>query len=76
MILNVWPNFGAKQSDIEMFGELFRLPEKFVCPKGSVCSGIEGLYICLHTHACRYSDLIYRFGKLPPVLSMIYDEVA
>ena len=60
-----------------MLGELLRLPEKFVCPQDSVCSGTEGLCICLKrlAYPCRYSDLIYRFGKLPPVLSMIHNEV-
>lgn len=69
--------FRCRKSDIEMLGELLRLPEKFVCPQGSVCSGTEGLCICLKrlAYPCRYSDLIYRFGKPPPVLSMIYNEV-
>ncbi|CAB3991852.1 Hypothetical predicted protein [Paramuricea clavata] len=57
--------------------QLLNLPPKFVCPQGSVCSGIEGLCICLKrlAYPCRYSDLIYRFGKPPPVLSMIHNEV-
>ena len=69
--------FRCRKSDIEMLGELLRLPQKFVCPQGSVCSGTEGLCICLKrlAYPCRYSDLIYRFGKPLPVLSMIYNEV-
>ena len=68
--------FRCQKSDIEMLGELLRLSQKFVCSKGSVCSGTEGLCICLKrlAYPYRYSDLIYRFGKPPPVLSMIYNE--
>ena len=69
--------FRCRKSDIEMLGELLRLPERFVCLQGSVSSGIEGLCISLKrlAYPCRYSDLIYRFGKPPLVLSMIYNEV-
>lgn len=56
---------------------LLNIPPKFVCPHGSVCSGIEGLCLWLKRleYPCRYSDLIYRFGKPPPVLGMIHNEV-
>lgn len=71
--------FRCRKSDIEMLGELLNLPPKFVCPHGSVYvySGIEGLCLWLKRleYPCRYSDLIYRFGKPPPVLSMIHNEV-
>ena len=75
--LECMAEFRCRKSDIEMLGELLRLPQKLVCPQGSVCSGTEGLCICLKrlAYPCRYSDLIYRFGKPPPVLSMIYNEV-
>lgn len=43
----------------------------------TLCNGIEGLCIALKrlAYPCRYSDLIYRFGKPSPVLSLIYNEV-
>ena len=35
--------FRCQKSDIETLGELLRLPQRFICPRGSVWSGIEGL---------------------------------
>ena len=60
-----------------MLGEILGLPERFVCYQGTICDRIEGLCIVLKRPAypCRYSDLIYRFGKPVPVLSMIHNEV-
>jgi hypothetical protein len=67
--------FRCQKSDIETLGELLRLPQRFICPQGSVC--IVGLCICLKrlAYPCPNSDLIHRFGKPPPVLSMIHNEV-
>ena len=37
--------FRCKKSNLEMLGELLNLPPKLIRPQGSVCSGIEGLYM-------------------------------
>ena len=62
---------------IPFLGEMLRLSERFVCYQGTVCDSIVGLCIFLKrlSYPCRYSDLIYLFGKPVPVLSMIHDEV-
>ena len=69
--------FRCQKNDIKMLGEILGLPERFICYQGTICDRIEGLCIVLKRPAypCRYSDLIYRFGKPVPVLSMIHNEV-
>ena len=43
----------------------------------TVCSGLKGLCLLLKrlTYPCRYSDLIYRFARPVPELSLITNTV-
>ena len=59
---------------------LFRgleLPQSFKCHQGTICYGLEALRITPRRFAypCRYSDLIPRFGRSVPELSMISNHV-
>ena len=49
----------------------------FQCPQRSVCDGIEGLCMLLKrlAYPCRYSDMVHRFARPVPVLSMIPNTV-
>ena len=66
-----------EKNDLEDLAGVLQIPETFVCSQRSVCSGIEGLCIALKrlAYPCRYSDMIYRFAKPVPVLSMITNTV-
>ena len=48
-----------------------------ICPQRSVCDGIEGLCMLLKrlAYPCRYSDMVHRFTRPVPVLSMITNTV-
>lgn len=69
--------FRFEKQDIPIVADVLGLPEKFKCPQRSVAGRIEGLCILLkHTSfPCRYSDMIYRFSRPVPELSMITDQV-
>ena len=69
------PNILVESFHDNVFSILF--PPKFVCPQGSISSGIEALCFRIKrlAYPCRFSDLIYRFGKPPPALSMIHNEI-
>ena len=66
-------DFRFQKSDIPLLAETLQLPDSFTCYQGTVCDGIEGLCLLLRRTAypCRYSDLIQRFGRPVPELSMI-----
>jgi hypothetical protein len=69
--------FRVEKNDIPLLAEVLRIPAEFRCPQGTVCDGIEGLCILLKrlAYPCRFSDMIARFGKPVPVLSMITNTV-
>ena len=53
------------------------LPDTFTFPQRSVADGIEGLSMVLKrtSFPCHYSDMIYRFGRPVPILSMVTNQV-
>ena len=53
------------------------IPEMFTCVNGTVCSGTEGLLILLKrfSYPYRLSDMIPRFGRSVPELSLVLNEV-
>jgi len=69
--------FRFRKRDIYHLAEEMDIPDSFRCDQGSVCDGIEGLCLLLRrfSYPCRYSDLIPRFGRPVPVLSMISNIV-
>ena len=69
--------FRFSKPDIPLLAEALGIPEKFTCSQGTTSDGIEGLCMVLKrlSYPCRYSDLIPRFGRPVPVLSMINNTV-
>ena len=81
--LDGWDNIECKtelrfeKSDLALLLEALRIPEKFVCPQRTVCTGIEGLCILLKrlAYPCRYTDMVSRFGRNPTELCLIFNTV-
>ena len=69
--------FRFHKNDVPVLLEALQLPQSFTCHQGTICDGIEVLCITLRRFAypCRYSDLIPRFGRPVPELSMISNLV-
>ena len=69
--------FRVKKGDIPVLAEALGIPDSFICDQGTVSDGVEGLCLLLRRFAypCRFSDLIHRFGRPVPVLSMISSTV-
>ena len=69
--------FRFHKNDVPVLLEALQLPQSFTCHQGTICDGIEALCITLRRFAypCRYSDLIPRFGRSVPELSMISNLV-
>ena len=68
-------DFRVDKDDILRLAEALRLPGRFRCSQGTLCSDLEGLCILLKRLAfpCRYYDMIYRFARPVPELSLIYN---
>lgn len=69
--------FRFHKSDIPELLDALQLPQSFTCQQGTICDGVEALCITLRrfSYPCRYSDLIPRFGRPVPELSMISNLV-
>ena len=67
--------FGKR--DIRVLKEVLQIPDIITCSQRSVCDGLEGLCMLLKrlSFPCRYGDLIHRFAKPVPVLSMITNQM-
>ena len=65
--------FRFNKNDIPVLAEVLGLPETFRCSQRTVAKKLKGLCMLLRRTAypCRYSDLIPRFGRPVPELSMI-----
>ena len=69
--------FRVKKSDLPKLTDALQIPDSFTCYQNSVSDGMEGLCMLLRrlAYPCRYSDMIPRFGRSTPVLSMVTNEV-
>ena len=69
--------FRFHKNDVPILLEALQRPQSFTCHQGTICDEIEALCITLRRFAypCRYSDLIPRFGRPVPELSMISNLV-
>ncbi|XP_015772316.1 PREDICTED: uncharacterized protein LOC107350588 [Acropora digitifera] len=69
--------FRFGKTEILVLAEALQIPHCFTCVNGTVASGIEGLCMLLKrfTYPCRLSDMIPRFGRSVPELSLILSEV-
>ena len=70
--------FRFTKREIYQLVETFELPEQIRCYNGTVLNSVEALCVCLKRFAypCRYVDLIPRFTRPVPHLSMIANMVA
>ena len=69
--------FRFKKKDIPILAEALQIPDSFTCNQRSKADGKEALCMLLKRFAypCRYSDMVPRFGRPVPVLSMVTNEV-
>ena len=70
-------DFRFLKNDVYLLCEALRIPEKLSCYNRISVGGIEALCIFLKRFAypCRYTDMIYRFGRPAPQLCMISNLV-
>lgn len=69
--------FRFRKRDIAVLSDVLEIPATITCNQRSICDGTEGLCM-LHkrmSYPCRYGDIIHRFAKPVPVISMITNEV-
>ena len=69
--------FRFRKTDIPDLAAALNIPDVFYCPQGTICYGLEGLCLVLRrlAYPCRLSDLVPRFGRPVPELSMVFNEV-
>ncbi|XP_068752999.1 uncharacterized protein [Montipora capricornis] len=69
--------FRFKKRDIPLIAEVLGVPETIRCEQGSTCDGMEGLCMLSRrlSFPCRYGDMIPRFAKPVPVISMVTNTV-
>ena len=65
--------FRFKKRDIHLLADVLEIPETIRYDQRSICGGIEGLCMLLRrlSYSCRYGDMILRFAKSIPVISMV-----
>ena len=69
--------FRLEKEDIPFVADALQVPARFRCAHGTVCDGIEGFCIFLRrlAYPCRYFDLVQRFARPAPELSLIANTV-
>ena len=69
--------FRVRKRDIPLLGEVLQIPEVVICNQRGIADGKEALCMLLKRLAyhVRYSDMVPRFARPVPVLSMITNEV-
>ena len=69
--------FRFEKQHIPLLADALRIPPYFIMEQRNRVTGIEGLCILLKrvAYPCRYSDMIHRFARPVPVLSMVTNKV-
>jgi len=69
--------FRVKKNELPILADAVGIPAVFYCPQRSVCGGMQGLCMVLErlAYPCRYSDMIARFGRSVPELSILTNVV-
>ena len=69
--------FRFYRHDIYTLADLFQIPTHVICYNGTKVGKIESLCIFLKRFAypCRYGDMIHRFGRSVPELSLVCNKV-
>ena len=70
-------DFRVEKQDIPRLAGALGIPPVIKCQQRSICDGTEGLCMLLRRFAypCRLSDMIARFGRPVPFISMITKDV-
>ena len=65
------------ENDIPLVADVLQIPADLVSCQGTVFGGLEGLCIFLRrlAYLCRYSDLLQRFVRPEPEMSMTSSTV-
>ena len=69
--------FKVEKKEIPLLADALPLPDTFRCNQRTTADKLEGLCILLRrmSFPCRYSDMLARFGRPVPELSMISNTV-
>ena len=69
--------FRVKKQDIGILADVLQIPAIIRSQQRTTCNGIEGLCMLVKrfSYPCRYSDMIYRFGRPVPELCMIVNTL-
>lgn len=69
--------FRVRKRDITLLAEALQIPDWIVCSQRSKAEGTEALCMLLKrfVYPTRYSDMIPRFSRPVPVLSMVTNEL-
>ena len=72
-----WADFRIRKHDLPLLTEVLQIPDSFTCYQRTVTIGMEGLCVPLRrlSYPCRFSDIIPRFSRPVPVLSMVSNQV-
>ena len=65
--------FRFRKHDLPCLAEVLQIPDSFMCYQRTISSGMEALCILLRrlSYPCRFGDIIPRFRRPVPVLSML-----
>ena len=69
--------FRVQKRDLPALAEALLIPPSFKIHQRSVADGMEGLCMLLKrlAYPCRYGDMVPRFGRPVPVISMVTNHV-
>ena len=69
--------FRFEKTHLPLLADVLQIPPMFKCSQGSVGDGMEALCMLLkrQSYPCRYADMVLRFGRPIPVLSMVTNQV-
>ena len=69
--------FRFEKTHLPLLADVLQIPPRFKCLQGSVADGMEALCMLLKrlSYLCRYADMVSRFGRPIPVLSMVTNQV-
>ena len=69
--------FRFEKTHLPLLADVLQIPLMFKYSQGSVADGMEALCMLLKrlSYPCRYADMVPRFGRAIPVLSMVTKQV-